>query len=219
MTKYREQLQQAAARFDTGEATDDDLRLLAKKSAISVRITRHWDEFKCGDCNAPHPAMFKVSDELWLSVAEKRELLCAACFEKRLGRSLHLDDLVKCPLNDTALLGAALARRGAGPQSTKLFDQAKRLQYTAEQFSRELIRAHYTQVEKCLREIVDAIGLDEALRRVRVVNTSAFEVPTGALETTIIELDGVTHRVVETYRTSLTTFAVEVRPSTLGDRV
>lgn len=35
-----------------------------------------------------------VHEELWLSHAEKTELLCVDCFECRIGRSLALNDLV-----------------------------------------------------------------------------------------------------------------------------
>jgi hypothetical protein len=43
-------------------------------------------------------------ERVWGSVAKGRELLCIACFEKRLGRELTLDDLHPCPATEPIFL-------------------------------------------------------------------------------------------------------------------
>lgn len=52
-----------------------------------------WRIAICDDCGTENPAMIVLKNEIWLSIAEKKEILCYTCIEKRLNRKLTIDDL------------------------------------------------------------------------------------------------------------------------------
>lgn len=66
-------------------------------------VYRHWNGVDfgavgmrrrpCGDCGMFLPPLFAVKDEVWLTVADRKDLLCWRCTEKRLGRQLTYSDL------------------------------------------------------------------------------------------------------------------------------
>lgn len=51
--------------------------------------------FLCDDCQERTWWMYMVNDDVWMEHARIDELLCYECFEKRLGRSLTIDDLMQ----------------------------------------------------------------------------------------------------------------------------
>jgi len=66
---------------------------------------------KDGKPKKGHCEYFRVSNELWNSVASDLRFLCVGCFEKRLGRKLTWRDfVVKC--DDLPLEGYVAARWG-----------------------------------------------------------------------------------------------------------
>lgn len=67
--------------------------------------------FLCGDCGGDPVPMFVVHDELWFSVAKRKELLCVGCFEKRLGRRLLGSDLKECGITRELRLGFEILSR------------------------------------------------------------------------------------------------------------
>ncbi len=64
-------------------------------------VTRH-----CDDCDTSDMEMFVLLDSVWLSIADKKDLLCLRCTEKRLGRKVTLYDLKPCSLSTMVMLGA-----------------------------------------------------------------------------------------------------------------
>lgn len=71
----------------------DVLIVHAKKLGESTHRPR---SSYCHQCEAPWPIMFGIHDNIWLSVADRKEFICAACFSARLGRKLTLADFKKC---------------------------------------------------------------------------------------------------------------------------
>lgn len=64
----------------------------------SFRIIEEIFEIACADCghdsinSETGVGMYIVTDELWETYGEEMCMLCLACFEKRLGRSLRHED-------------------------------------------------------------------------------------------------------------------------------
>lgn len=54
--------------------------------------------------------MVMLKNELWLSIAQRRDILCVDCIEKRLGRQLTFDDLKECDITRYMMLGARIER-------------------------------------------------------------------------------------------------------------
>lgn len=52
--------------------------------------------FVCRDCNAPCDSP-QFKDSLWMFVANSKDFLCVACFERLIGRDITWDDLEDCP--------------------------------------------------------------------------------------------------------------------------
>ena len=52
---------------------------------------------KCETCgsifNGSEGQMVMLRDDLWLKIAKKKEMLCASCIERRLGRKISAGDL------------------------------------------------------------------------------------------------------------------------------
>jgi hypothetical protein len=59
--------------------------------------------------------VYMVRDELWQSVADRRDALCIRCFSERLGRKLTAADFTEAPCND---LIHALQEMSFTPTST-----------------------------------------------------------------------------------------------------
>lgn len=62
----------------------------------------YLEGFDCTDCKENTFAKkeyYMLHDEVWCSVASKFEMLCVSCLEKRLGRSLNMNDFVPMPIN------------------------------------------------------------------------------------------------------------------------
>jgi hypothetical protein len=56
----------------------------------------------CKDCGVDTFEIneyYMVTKDLWRQYGVKRGMLCIACLEKRMGRSLTLDDFTDCILN------------------------------------------------------------------------------------------------------------------------
>lgn len=68
-------------------------------------------KYICADCE-DKPTCPQLLDEVWLSVADKNELLCISCVEKRLGFGLKLDHLEKCGLTRTITAFVMKERQG-----------------------------------------------------------------------------------------------------------
>jgi hypothetical protein len=63
--------------------------------------------FECVECHrVPNCPM--LHDSVWLPIADKKDLLCVVCAEKRLGRKITLADLLPCVGNDW---GVIIAKR------------------------------------------------------------------------------------------------------------
>lgn len=74
--------------------------------------------FICIDCKQEEPTLFMVKNDLWISVAEKRDILCIDCFEHRLGRPILPDDLLDCGVTRVMKLGVTIySRKGNGCSS------------------------------------------------------------------------------------------------------
>ncbi len=59
----------------------------------------------CKDCCRTDMEMFVLKNDLWLSIAEKQDILCFDCAERRMNRKITFDDLQTCGLTDEYLLG------------------------------------------------------------------------------------------------------------------
>lgn len=55
---------------------------------------------KCQDCSLETINHFAIKDDLWYRFCEKETYICLACFEKRIGRKVKLDDLKNVPANE-----------------------------------------------------------------------------------------------------------------------
>jgi len=55
-------------------------------------------ELFCYDCGA-FPDCPQLTDEVWLTIANSKDLLCMFCAEGRLNRQLTLHDLAQCRAN------------------------------------------------------------------------------------------------------------------------
>jgi hypothetical protein len=53
------------------------------------------DRIRCLDCKKASDSPM-IIDELWLSVANKKNHLCLNCFEQRIGRKITRKDLRPC---------------------------------------------------------------------------------------------------------------------------
>ena len=60
---------------------------------------------QCLDCGEPEPLMFMVDEDYWLHVGLKDGIICIPCYEKRLGRPLHILDLKPCAINEAIFYG------------------------------------------------------------------------------------------------------------------
>lgn len=66
--------------------------------------------YLCEQCQENLPASYMLTDELWLSIAQQRELLCHNCITFRLKRPLTIHDFPPdLPINEAILLGYAIA--------------------------------------------------------------------------------------------------------------
>lgn len=75
-----------------------------------------WRIAFCDQCKKDDPVMFVLKEELWKQIAtNKREILCLACTEERLGRKITFADLKPCGITDELRLGAKLALQTADP--------------------------------------------------------------------------------------------------------
>lgn len=50
-----------------------------------------FTRYECQDCKIPSPLIFKVHQELWDGTG-LTGIICLECFEKKLGRSMTIDD-------------------------------------------------------------------------------------------------------------------------------
>jgi hypothetical protein len=57
---------------------------------------RRW---RCANCRKLTSDDYMLKDKVWLSIAQKKDKLCLACVEKRLGRNLKKSDFSKAPVN------------------------------------------------------------------------------------------------------------------------
>jgi len=69
---------------------------------------RRWN---CVDCKREDPPMVMLKEDLWLSIANKKEILCFSCIEKRLARLLVPDDLKDCSLTEEMKIGHIIFSR------------------------------------------------------------------------------------------------------------
>ena len=60
------------------------------KSLIYRRANKMY---YCIDCHDTRHTMFAMKDDIWLSIANKKDVVCYMCAEKRLGRQIQVDDL------------------------------------------------------------------------------------------------------------------------------
>ena len=79
----------------------DELRVETPDEIYS-RLSWRSERYRCLDCGwgADGPML---REELWLSIASKRDLLCIGCIERRLGRRLMPSDLSRSLMNGAAL--------------------------------------------------------------------------------------------------------------------
>lgn len=59
-------------------------------------------KYHCIICDEKEPFMFMVRDYLWkqyMVEEERKRIICLACFVKRLGRKIYLDELMDAPIN------------------------------------------------------------------------------------------------------------------------
>lgn len=68
-------------------------------------------DYKCLDCGFLDDCPM-VHNELWLSVANKKDVLCLDCFEKRIGRLIKLEDLNNSLWSKTLLKLVARVKEG-----------------------------------------------------------------------------------------------------------
>ena len=68
-----------------------------------------------------------IKNEIWKTVAEKKNILCLPCFEHRLGRRVTLYDLYPCQLTELMFLGAYVgsASKEALPVDEMLLNAVK----------------------------------------------------------------------------------------------
>lgn len=59
--------------------------------------------YECIECSITKFDAPMIKDELWLSIAAKRDILCLDCMEKRLGRSITRHDLNDSPWSKAML--------------------------------------------------------------------------------------------------------------------
>lgn len=69
-----------------------------------------WRIAFCDECKTEDLFTVMLHDNLWLSIANKRDVLCVNCIEKRLGRKLTLDDLRPCEATRGIQFGYAMAK-------------------------------------------------------------------------------------------------------------
>ncbi len=66
-----------------------------------------WPNCKLCGCRPPGTVM--IHDELWLSIANKEDVLCHHCIEQLLERPLTFSDLKPCGATDMLRFGARMA--------------------------------------------------------------------------------------------------------------
>ena len=66
----------------------------------------------CKDCKDTYPMLFMLKQNVWDKVCEdKEDLLCLECTERRLGRSLTIDDFEPdVKINDLLFFGYRLGK-------------------------------------------------------------------------------------------------------------
>ena len=59
------------------------------------------NKYHCADCGISSQIKEGplLLDNIWLSIAKKKECLCYECIEKRLDRQIQIQDLRLCPMN------------------------------------------------------------------------------------------------------------------------
>lgn len=62
----------------------------------------------CEDCSLKEPPLFALQDELWQSIAKKKEWLCFRCAELRLKRPITWWDLKPSGLSQEFVLGVRI---------------------------------------------------------------------------------------------------------------
>lgn len=78
------------------------LRVAEKPDEVYSRLQAFASRYRCTDCGWGADAPM-IREELWLSIADKKEVLCIGCTETRLGRRLTPSDLSRCLMNGAAL--------------------------------------------------------------------------------------------------------------------
>ena len=81
-------------------------KLRTVKSKEDNRVTA--THLVCDDCDVENFPMTILKEELWLSIAMKRDRLCFNCMEKRMGRKIVWDDLKPCGVTEELKLGLVI---------------------------------------------------------------------------------------------------------------
>lgn len=68
-----------------------------------------WRIPYCDGCSRDNPEWIMIKEEVWLSIANKKEILCIDCIEKKLNRRLTFSDLKPCEITNSILIGKRLA--------------------------------------------------------------------------------------------------------------
>src|SRR4051812_32294503 len=62
-------------------------------SIAYLKVKMPWICQDCGHKISSDKNMIMLKDDVWLSIADKEDVLCDKCIEKRLGRKLRYSDL------------------------------------------------------------------------------------------------------------------------------
>jgi len=74
-----------------------------------------WKSVHCDECEKQNFVMVILTDDLWKSICKtRREHLCLACMEGRLGRPITFDDLRDNQVRDDMLMAILIANQTYG---------------------------------------------------------------------------------------------------------
>lgn len=84
-----------------------------------------WRIASCDVCGVDDPSIVMLKNDIWLSIAEKKEILCYNCIEKRLNRKLQISDLKPDSMCTRIMLLGLRLGTGISPPKTLSGEEIK----------------------------------------------------------------------------------------------